>query len=98
MACGMSVPQQGIKPMPPTLGAQSLNHEIAREVPVLPLLESDVNGFTWYVLLCLKFVVVVVQHNVHIAVYIIILFFFNAMWYSIFKIYHHLLILLLKDL
>ena len=28
------VPQPGIKPMPPALGAQSLNHWIAREVPV----------------------------------------------------------------
>ena len=27
------VPQQGIEPVPPALGAQSLNHWTAREVP-----------------------------------------------------------------
>ena len=31
-ACGMLVPQPGIEPMPPALGAQSLNHWTTREV------------------------------------------------------------------
>ena len=32
MACGILVPQPGIKPMPPALEAQSLNHWTTREV------------------------------------------------------------------
>ena len=34
-ACGILVPQPGIKPVSPALGAQSLNHWTAREVPVM---------------------------------------------------------------
>ena len=34
-ACGILVPQPGIKPMPPAVEAWSLNHWTAREVPVL---------------------------------------------------------------
>ena len=33
VACGVLVPQSGIEPLPPTLGAQSLNHWITREAP-----------------------------------------------------------------
>ena len=33
VACGILVPQPGIKPVPSALGAQSLNHWTAREVP-----------------------------------------------------------------
>ena len=33
MACGILVPRPGIKPMPPALEAQHLNHWTAREVP-----------------------------------------------------------------
>ena len=33
-ACGILVLQPGIKPMPPAVGAQSLNHWPAREVPI----------------------------------------------------------------
>ena len=33
-ACRILVPRPGIKPMPPALGAQSLNHWAAREVPL----------------------------------------------------------------
>ena len=32
-ACWVLAPRPGIKPMPPALGAQSLNHWTAREVP-----------------------------------------------------------------
>ena len=32
-ACGILVPRPGIKPVPPALGARSLNHWTAREVP-----------------------------------------------------------------
>ena len=33
MACGILVPQPGIKPVPPSVEPRSLNHWIAREVP-----------------------------------------------------------------
>ena len=33
MACGILVPQPGIKPTPPAVEAQSRNHWTAREVP-----------------------------------------------------------------
>ena len=35
-ACGILVPQPGIKPVLPAVEAQSLNHWTAREVPALP--------------------------------------------------------------
>ena len=35
MACEISVSRPGMEPMPPALGAQSLNHWTAREVPRL---------------------------------------------------------------
>ena len=34
-ACGIPVPQPGIKPVFPALGAHSLNHWTAREVSLL---------------------------------------------------------------
>ena len=34
MACGLLVPQPGIEPVPPAVEAWSLNHWMAREVPV----------------------------------------------------------------
>ena len=34
MACRILVPQPGIKPMPPVVEAQSLNHSATREVPI----------------------------------------------------------------
>ena len=33
--CGILVPRAGIKPMPPAVEAQSLNHWTARDVPVI---------------------------------------------------------------
>ena len=33
MACGILIPQSGIEPTTPSLGAQGLNHWTAREVP-----------------------------------------------------------------
>ena len=36
-ACGILVPQPGIKPMSAAMGAQSLNHLSTREVPHLLL-------------------------------------------------------------
>ena len=56
MAYGILVPQPGVKPVPPALGAQSLNFETAREVPkiaiIFPLVAQTVkNSFamrgTW---------------------------------------------------
>ena len=35
MACGILVPKPGIEPMPPEVDVQSLNHWIAREVPIM---------------------------------------------------------------
>ena len=32
VACGILVPQPGMEPVPPALGARSLNHRTAREV------------------------------------------------------------------
>ena len=34
MACEILVPQPRIEPMPPVVEVQSLNHWIAREIPV----------------------------------------------------------------
>ena len=34
------VPQPGIKPVPPALGAQSLNHGATREVPTSDFLDE----------------------------------------------------------
>ena len=41
VACGILVPQPGIKPVPPALGVQSLNHWTSREVH-LPILNIAV--------------------------------------------------------
>ena len=38
MACGILVPQAGIRPTPPALGAWSLNYWTAREVPIVLVL------------------------------------------------------------
>ena len=35
MACGILVPWPGIKPVPPAMEAQSLNHWTDREVPLM---------------------------------------------------------------
>ena len=35
MVCGILVPQPGMEPVPPTVGAQSVNHWTIREVPSL---------------------------------------------------------------
>ena len=35
MACGILVPQPGIKPVPPAVEAWSLNHWTTREVPIM---------------------------------------------------------------
>ena len=40
VACGILVPQPGIEPVPPALGAQSLNHGTAREVPMVEFLDA----------------------------------------------------------
>ena len=34
VACGILVPRPGIKPVPPAVEAQSLNHWTSREVPI----------------------------------------------------------------
>ena len=39
VACGILVPQPGIKPMPPAVGVWSLNHWTTREVPITLFLE-----------------------------------------------------------
>ena len=36
VACGIPVPRPGVKPKPPAVEAQSLNHWTAREFPSLP--------------------------------------------------------------
>ena len=42
-ACGILFPRPGIKPVPPELEAQSLNHWTAREVPkFIKLLEENI--------------------------------------------------------
>ena len=38
LACGILVPQRGIKPTPPAVEARSLNHWTTRETPRLLLL------------------------------------------------------------
>ena len=40
-ACEILVPQKGIKPMPPALEAQSLNHWTAREVQSFLMLKLN---------------------------------------------------------
>ena len=46
-ACGILVPRTGIKPVPPVLEAQSLNHWTAREVPVILFLDIYSNGIVY---------------------------------------------------
>ena len=54
-ACGILVPQPGIKPAPPALEAQSLNHWTTREIPgstpfclsIYPLLDICVVSTAW---------------------------------------------------
>ena len=46
-ACGILVPQPGIKPEPPALEAQSSNHGATREVPELMLLNYGVGENSW---------------------------------------------------
>ena len=41
-ACGILVPRPGIRPIPPALEAQSLNHWTAREIPILTVLKYTV--------------------------------------------------------
>ena len=41
VACGILVPQPGIKPVPPAVEVQSLNHWTTREVPQQTLSDSD---------------------------------------------------------
>ena len=50
-ACGILVPQPGIEPVPPALGAWSLNHWTAREVPQLffPQCEKKRCGFFFHI-------------------------------------------------
>ena len=40
-ACGILVPQPGIKPAPPALEVQSLNQWAAREVSVLTIFNEE---------------------------------------------------------
>ena len=40
MACGLLVPQTGIKPVPPAVEVWSLNHWTAREVPIHTVLNT----------------------------------------------------------
>ena len=49
MACGILVAGPGIKPMPPTMEAQSLHHWTSREVPELCLKGSKQGNqvFSW---------------------------------------------------
>ena len=41
MACGILVPQPGIKPVPLAMEAQSLNHWTTREVPEIKILKCE---------------------------------------------------------
>ena len=43
--CGILVPQPGIKPVPPVVGAQSLNHWTTREVPLCVLFGFTICNF-----------------------------------------------------
>ena len=52
MACRILVPQPGIKPTPPALEAWSLNHWMAREVPVVPI-SFEVKGLSEIYIQCL---------------------------------------------
>ena len=45
MACGILVPEPGIEPMPPAADVQSLNHWIAREVPIMIF---NINSFFFF--------------------------------------------------
>ena len=44
VACGILAPRPGIEPMPPALGAQSLNHWTTREVPAFFFLNGGTEG------------------------------------------------------
>ena len=51
-ACKILVPWSGIKPVPPAVEAQSLNHRTAREVPVPHLLYSFLCWWRFRLLPC----------------------------------------------
>ena len=55
MACRILVPQPGMEPVTPGVGAQSLNHWTAREVPTWPLLKGikEINMTQWPNMLCI---------------------------------------------
>ena len=55
MACRILVPQPGMEPMTPGVGAQSLNHWTAREVPTWPLLKGikEITMTQWPNMLCI---------------------------------------------
>ena len=46
MACGILVPQPGIKPVPPAVEVQSLNNWTAREVPKRTLKKTEITYIT----------------------------------------------------
>ena len=65
--CGALVPPPGIKPMPPALGAWSLNHWSSREVPIL-LLFVLLATFTECFLpnrYCGKYITHIISLNLH---------------------------------
>ena len=55
MACGILVPWQGIKPMPPALEAQNLNHQTVWEVPFFFFSVSFASFSSFYISLNLGY-------------------------------------------
>ena len=54
-ACGILVPQPGIEPRPPALGARSLNHWTARKFPICRIFNSAYHVFQYPVFQVLKY-------------------------------------------
>ena len=68
VACGILVPQPGIKPTPPAVEARSLNHRTTREVPRLCI------QLQRHVLYCLHGLNVVIKWHIAFRIYFYCLF------------------------
>ena len=87
-ACGILVPQPGIKPMPPILGVQSLNHWTTREVPSITIHSTRHQVYTWIRQRGINILIVINVYNAALpkilqAVILIYIYVFLTHWFFI---------------